>query len=146
MKPVIEWHQQEKVPLGAGLNADPRCRYVHGDFFRLALPELSEHGFDPEQPDRKFHAILLDIDHSPEKLLHERHGDFYSAAGLRHMAERQLHPGGVFALWSDDPPEERFMAALNEVFEQSESHIISFYNPLLDTEAKSTVYVSTLIS
>jgi hypothetical protein len=30
---VIHWHQQEKVPLGAALNADPRCRYVLGSFF-----------------------------------------------------------------------------------------------------------------
>ncbi|MEO0415293.1 MAG: spermidine synthase, partial [Verrucomicrobiota bacterium] len=114
MEPVISWHQREMVPLGAELNADSRCRYVHGDFFRLALPAPEEPGFDPQQPDRKFHAVLLDIDHSPAKLLHERHGEFYSSAGLRHLSE-QLHPGGVFALWSDDPPEENFMAALGEV-------------------------------
>lgn len=141
MQPVIEWHEKEMVPLGASLNADPRCRFVHGDFFRLALPGGGEPGFDPEAPGRKFHAVLLDIDHSPAKLLHERHGDFYSAKGLAKMTE-QLHPGGVFALWSDDPPEETFMTALGEVFDSCESHIVSFFNPLQDRDSKSTVYVA----
>lgn len=141
MKAVIEWHEKELVPLGAGLNADERCRYVHGDFFRLALPGAGEPGFDPEEPGRKFHAVLLDIDHSPAKLLHERHGEFYSADGLRRLTD-QLHPGGVFALWSDDPPEESFMASLEEVFVTCESHVVGFYNPLQDRESRSTVYVA----
>ncbi|MBP84693.1 MAG: spermidine synthase [Verrucomicrobiales bacterium] len=141
MQPVIEWHEKELVPLGASLNADPRCRFIHGDFFRLALPEEGEAGFDPDNPGRKFHAVLLDIDHSPEKLLHDRHGDFYSVDGLQKMAE-QLHSGGVFALWSDDPPEETFMAALGDVFESCESHVVGFYNPLQDKQSESTVYVA----
>ena len=143
MKPVIEWHEQGLVPLGPELNADSRCRYVHGDFFKLALPEEGEPGFDPDEPGRKFHAVLLDIDHSPANLLHERHGDFSSAEGLRRMTE-QLHPGGVFALWSDDPPEASFMDSLEEVFDSCESHVVSFYNPLQDKDSKSTVYVARL--
>ena len=139
LKPVIEWHEQGLPPLGAGLTADPRCRYVHGDFFELALGN----GFDPEKVGRKFHAVLLDIDHSPKNLLHERHGTFYEAEGLRRLAAK-LHPGGVFALWSDDPPEKGFMAALKEVFATCESHVVPFPNPLLGTECASTVYVAKL--
>lgn len=141
LKPVIEWHEQGLVPLGPGLNEDPRCRYVHGDFFKLALGEEGTKGFDPEIPNRLFHAVLLDIDHSPDNLLHERHNTFYSAEGLQKLASR-LRPGGVFGLWSDDPPEETFMAALKEVFDSCESHIVSFYNPLQDKESASTVYVA----
>src|SRR5690606_27358675 len=59
---VIHWHQSEQVPLGKALNADARCRYVHGSFFDMAVNEV---GFDPTQPGRRFDAILLDIDHSP---------------------------------------------------------------------------------
>src|SRR5687767_6131565 len=33
---VIEWHQRGLVPLGPELTGDPRCRFVHGDFFALA--------------------------------------------------------------------------------------------------------------
>jgi len=137
LKPVIEWHQKGLVPLGRQLSDDPRTSYVHGDFFELAL---SEEGF---QPGQKYHAILLDIDHSPEHLLHERHGKFYQAAGLRKLAEK-IHPGGVFGLWSDDPPEENFMTALGEVFESCESHVVSFYNPIQEEDFESTVYVARL--
>jgi spermidine synthase len=141
MAPVIEWHAKGMVPLGEILTADPRCRFVHADFFALAgSPEI---GFDPDQPGRKFHAVLLDIDHSPQNLLHERNAAFYSADGLRRLAA-QLHPGGVFALWSDDAPDEKFLSHLAEVFESPQSHIVKFPNPLLDKESESTVYVARI--
>ena len=141
MAPVIEWHEKGLVPLGEKLTGDPRCRLVLGDFFALAAaPEL---GFDPDQPGRKFHAVLLDIDHSPQNLLHERNAAFYSAAGLRLLAA-QLHPGGVFALWSDDPPDGNFLSHLAEVFENPQAHVVKFPNPLLDKESESTVYVARI--
>jgi spermidine synthase len=141
MEAVIEWHLQGLVPLGPELVADPRCRFVLGDFFELALAGKSEPGFDPDAPDRLFHAILLDIDHSPDNLLHERHATFYQPAGLRRLAAK-LHPGGVFALWSDDPPEAKFTASLEEVFPGCQSHVVSFHNPLQDRDSASTVYVA----
>ncbi len=141
MAPVIEWHEKGLVPLGATLTGDPRCRFVHADFFALAAaPEI---GFDPEQPGRKFHAVLLDIDHSPQNLLHERNAAFYSADGLRRLAA-QLLPGGVFALWSDDPPDEDFLGHLAEVFENPQAHVVKFPNPLLDKDSESTVYVARI--
>ena len=136
---VIDWHQRGLVPLGPTLTGDPRCRLVHGDFFALAA---SAAGFDPAQPGRRFHAILLDIDHSPRNLLHPRHGTFYSPDGLRALAAH-LHPGGVFALWSDDPPDDDFLHTLQAVFTTAEAHIVKFANPLLDRESASTVYVAT---
>jgi spermidine synthase len=141
LAPVIEWHRKGLVPLGPGLCADPRCRFVHGDFFKLAVAGEGEPSFDPESPQRRFHAVLLDIDHSPSNLLHERNGYFYSAEGLRRLADK-LHPGGIFALWSDDPPDEGFMDSLKQVFDSCESHIVTFYNPLRESESASTVYVA----
>lgn len=139
LAPVIEWHQRGLVPLGPQLMADPRCRFVHADFFALAArPEL---GFDPETPGRKFHALLLDIDHSPRHLLYEQNGAFYQVDGLRRLAA-QLHPGGVFALWSDDPPDDDFLTTLREVFIEAETRIVSFFNPLLECDSASTVYVA----
>jgi spermidine synthase len=135
---VIDWHQSGLVPLGPVLTADPRCRFVHGDFFALAA---SAEGFDPAAPARRFHAILLDIDHSPRNLLHERHGSFYSPDGLRALAAH-IQPSGVFALWSDDPPDDDFLAALRAVFATVQPHIVTFSNPLLDRESASTVYVA----
>ena len=136
---VIDWHQQGLVPLGQTLTRDSRCRLIHGDFFALAAaPQL---GFDPAQPARRFHAILLDIDHSPRNLLHARHGAFYESTGLRRLAEH-IHPGGVFAMWSDDPPDVEFLDKLDQIFVRSQAHIVKFHNPLLDTDSASTVYVA----
>lgn len=142
LKPVIEWHEKGLVPLGPELTADPRCTYRHGDFFALALASVGEPSFCEAELDKQFHAVLLDIDHSPEKLLSDGNATFYTRAGLEKFANKLL-PGGVFGLWSDDPPEETFMAALGEVFATCESHIVPFYNPLQDRESKSTVYLAT---
>ncbi len=141
LAPVIEWHEKGLVPLGETLTGDPRCRFVHGDFFALAADP--EHGFDPGLPRRKFHAVLLDIDHSPRNLLHERNAAFYSVDGLRKLAA-QLRPGGVFALWSDDAPDENFLGHLAEVFESAEARVVKFANPLLGRDSESTVYVARL--
>ncbi len=143
LAPVIEWHQRGLVPLGATLTADPRCRFIHGDFFALAA--APDPGFDPEQPSRRFHAVLLDIDHSPKNLLSPANAAFYEPAGLRALAAH-LHPGGVFALWSDDATDEPFLTSLRSVFATAQSHIVTFPNPLLDTESASTVYVARVPS
>jgi spermidine synthase len=139
LEAVIDWHRRGLVPLGPVLTADSRCRFVHGDFFALAA---SADGFDPAAPTRRFHAILLDIDHSPRNLLHPRHAALYSPAGLRALAAH-LQPGGVFALWSDDPPDEDFLGALRIVFPIVAAHVVRFPNPLLDRESASTVYVAS---
>ena len=138
LAPVIEWHRRGLVPLGSRLMSDTRARILHGDFFAHAL---SEEGFDPAEPGRRFHAVLLDIDHSPRDLLHPRHAVFYSTEGLRALAAH-LHPGGVFALWSDEPPEEEFLALLARVFANARAHVVTFPNPLLEEPSRSTVYVA----
>jgi spermidine synthase len=138
LEAVIEWHQRDLVPLGQTLTDDPRCRFIHGDFFALAA---SPTGFDVAMPGRRFHAILLDIDHSPRNLLHPRHGTFYTPEGLRALAAH-LEPDGVFALWSDDPPDEEFLETLRTTFKTAEVHVVKFPNPLLEQESASTVYVT----
>ena len=138
LAPVIEWHQRALVPLGEKITGDPRCRMVQADFFERAR---STDGFDPEGPGRKFHAVLLDIDHSPRNLLASQNASFYQADGLRALAAH-LHPGGVFALWSDDPPEQEFLETLGGAFETARAHIVTFPNPLTEGESASTVYVA----
>jgi len=135
--PVIEWHRRGLVPLGHKLTNDARCRMVQADFFERAQ---SREGFDPEQPGRKFHAVLLDIDHSPRNLLHPRNAAFYQKEGLKALAAH-LHPDGVFALWSDDPPEEEFLELLGTAFATARAHVVTFPNPVLEAESASTVYV-----
>ncbi len=138
LEAVIEWHQRGLVPLGATLTADPRCRLLHDDFFARAI---SADGFDPAQRGRRFHAVLLDIDHSPRDLLHARHGSFYQPEALRRLAA-QLHRGGVFAMWSDEAPDEDFMQTLASAFAEVRAHVVTFANPLTESDSASTVYIA----
>lgn len=136
---VIRWHQKGLVPLGGKLTGDSRCRLVNGDFFALACSDGQ--GFDHDLPGRRFHSILLDVDHSPRNLLHAGHGSFYEPAGLRKLTS-YLHPGGVFALWSNDPADPEFLQALASAFATAQAHVVTFHNPLLNREAANTVYVA----
>ncbi|WP_406278908.1 spermidine synthase [Embleya sp. NBC_00896] len=135
---VIDWHRRGLVPLGAGLASDPRCRLVQGDFFAMVG---DSRGLDPEEPNRRFHGILLDVDHSPRHVLHPSHAALYRLEGLRTLADR-LHPDGVFALWSNDPPDEEFTSVLARVFPEPQSHVVTFDNPLQGGTATNTVYVA----
>ena len=135
---VIGWHRRALLPDTAGLASDPRVRLQQGDFFTMAD---SEGGFDPEAPGRRFHAVLLDIDHTPRHVLHPSHAAFYTPLGLGRLAGH-LHPGGVFALWSDDPPDPAFQAVLAGVFDRSEASVVRFPNPLTGGWSTNTVYVA----
>jgi spermidine synthase len=135
---VIGWHQRALLPDTAALAADPRVRLQRGDFFAMTD---SDGGFDPEVPGRRFHAVLLDIDHTPRHVLHPSHSAFYTPAGLGKLVGH-LHPGGVFALWSDDPPDLVFEAILAEVFDRSQTSVVRFANPLTGGYSTNTVYVA----
>jgi spermidine synthase len=135
---VIAWHERELLPDAAGLTADPRTRLVHGDFFAMVGATA---GFDRTTPGRRFDAVLVDIDHTPRHVLDPSHAGFYTATGLRGLS-RHLRPGGVFALWSDDPPDADFLAVLGEVFASTEGHVISFPNFYTGGESANTVYVA----
>ena len=100
-------------------------------------------GGDPlEGAPRSFHAILLDVDHSPRHVLHPSHAAFYTAEGLGAM-RRHLTEDGVFALWSDDPPDADLVDALEQVFTSVEARVITFPNALTRGESTATVYVAT---
>jgi spermidine synthase len=139
---VIEWHERGLLPLGAMLTADSRCRLVHADFFAMSRAAA---GLDPQTPGRRFDAVLVDIDHSPSNLLHPSHAALYRPDGLKKLAEH-LYPGGVFALWSNDPPDDAFTAVLAGVFATSQAHVVTFDNALQDRDASNTVYVGVKAS
>ena len=139
MSEVIEWHHRHLVPLGRELTSDPRCRFVHGDFFArvVAGPEAS---FGVMVP-RRFHAVVVDIDHSPRHLLHASHARLYETHGLAEVAAL-LHPGGVFALWSDASPDPGFVGCLRDVFESCEARVVGFPNFYTGQESTSTIYLA----
>jgi spermidine synthase len=131
---VIDWHERGLLPVSASLTGDPRTRLVLDDFFDLMRRDLA--------PDAaRYDAILLDVDHSPRHQLSAAHADLYTPDGLRRLA-RHLRDGGVFALWSDDPPDDAFLADLEAVFSTSAAHVVEFPNPLTDGTSTNTVYVA----
>lgn len=138
LEAVIDWHRSGLLPLGPELTADPRCRFVRGDFFGLAA---SSDGFDPDLPGRRFDAILVDIDHSPDFLLDPANAAFYQAEGLERLS-RHLKPGGVFGLWSNDLPDPAFADCLGQVFPLVRAEPVTFHNPLQDRDFTQTVYLA----
>ncbi len=131
---VISWHERGLLPYASALTADPRSRFAEADFFALAA---SADGFGGGPVD----AVLLDVDHSPRHVLAPANAALYTPAGLRRLAAH-LRPGGVFGLWSDDPPDADFEAALDAVFATRRSHVVTFANPLTGGESANTVYVA----
>lgn len=138
LQEVIEWHTEDLLPLSNTIVNDPRTRLLQGNFFDMAK---KGNAFDPEHPGRRFDAILLDVDHSPSKVLHPANLEFYTVDGLSGLRD-QLKPGGIFALWSNEPPEENFTHTLRNVFSEARAEEVRFYNPLQENEAIQTVYVA----
>jgi spermidine synthase len=137
---IIEWHQSGLLPLGVGISQDPRCTLSLGDFFALAM---SDGGFHSAHPGQRYDAILLDIDHSPSKLLHPRNAAFYTPEGLSLMA-RWLAPGGVFALWSNDAADPDFTGQLQSVFSQVEAEVVHFEGLSNRSDQTNTLYIAQL--
>ena len=133
---VIDWHRNKLVPLGEILSEDKRCEMRQGDFF-----ELARTGFDVSDTGRKFDAVLLDIDHSPEHFLDEKNKRFYSTQGLDAL-RKQIKPGGAFALWSNDPPDEKFIKHLESVFGAAKAQTIEFANPYTNSVSVNAVYIA----
>jgi spermidine synthase len=129
---VISWHQRDLFPDTQGLAADPRVRLVRDDFFDLVRTGRA---------DRTYDAVLLDIDHAPDWLLRDDHGDLYTVEGLARVAA-MVTDAGAFALWSDEPPEPEVVRRLGEVFDHADAHVVPFPNPLTGGESTNTVYLA----
>ncbi|MGI8946603.1 MAG: spermidine synthase [Ornithinimicrobium sp.] len=136
LQPVIDWHEQELLPRSAELVRDPRTRLLAGDFFAMVAGETPIEGVRSA-----YEVVLLDIDHAPDFVLDHSHQGFYSPAGLTDLC-RLLSAEGVFALWSDRPPDQSFLDSLGAVFAQTRAEVVSFANPLTGGTSRSTVYLA----
>lgn len=139
LEPVIRWHQEGLVPMKTELADHPRCQLVQGDFFALAA---SNTGFETDQPGRQYDAILIDIDHTPDRLLHGGSKGFYTPEGLQAL-KRFLKPGGVVGLWSDEAPDAAITDLLLKAFDEAWAEPVVFANPLQDgREFTQAVYLA----
>ena len=132
LESVISWHVRDLLPDTRGLAADPRVRLVRDDFFDLVRSGRA---------DRTYDAVLVDIDHAPDWLLRDDHGDLYTAAGFARVGA-MLTDDGVFALWSDEPPEPEVVRRMGEAFEHAAGHVVPFPNPLTGGESTNSVYLA----
>jgi Spermidine synthase len=133
--PVISWHRRGLVPLGLEVSGDARTHLFEGDFF-----DLVQHRGGP-CAESSWDAVIVDIDHSPRHNLAPGNEWLYTDAGTRALAAL-LDDEGVFALWSNDPPDEEYLQVLRGTFAHVSSRIVSFANPLQDRVATNTVYVA----
>lgn len=91
---IISWARGPMADLTAGCLDDPRVEIVMRDVSRaIAAAE------------RRYDAILLDVDNGPEGLTRAENDHIYSLLGLQE-AKRALKPGGVLAIWSAAPDEK----------------------------------------
>jgi spermidine synthase len=130
---VIDWHERHLLPVSARLVGDPRTHLELGDFFAWMRDDATDA--------TSYDAILLDVDHSPRHQLNPSHADLYTMDGLRRL-RGHLKENGVFALWSDDPPDDEFMADLDAVFPGPRAQVVRFDNPLTGGVSSNTVYVA----
>jgi len=135
LQPVIEWHEEGLVPLTPPLRDDARCALRLADFFTWFSPG------SPRHSDETYDLVLLDIDHSPTRLLAPDHAAFYSARGLADLA-LGMRPDAIFAMWSDDPAEESFIQALKGVFADVQAEDVRFDNPLTGDPSRCTLYLA----
>jgi spermidine synthase len=100
---IAAWCRGPLAPLTGAALDDPRVEVVIGDVAQLIA----------DAPRGRYHAILLDLYEGPHAATQRGDDPFYGRAALVRTRDA-LAPGGVFAVWSEepDPPfAQRFAAA-----------------------------------
>jgi spermidine synthase len=104
---VLDWCRGPLAPLTAGAVLDPRVRVVIGDVAEVIAGAPRGH----------YDAIVLDLYEGPHAATQRADDPFYGRAALA-RSHAALAPGGILAVWSEEPDEafaRRFDAAGFEV-------------------------------
>lgn len=88
---IIEWARGPMAELAAGCLDDPRVILRVGDVATVIAEE-----------ERRYDAILLDVDNGPDGLVRLANDRLYTFSGLT-SAKTALRQGGVLAIWSAAP-------------------------------------------
>ncbi len=105
---IIEWNRDYMDKINGRLLKESRVRIKMGDVYDLMSPK----------PADRYHAILLDVDNSPDPLVQKGNGRLYAPPGLVRI-RGALHPHGRVVFWSANR-DERFMTSLRNVFKHVE--------------------------
>jgi spermidine synthase len=93
--PIVDWCRGPLAPLTAAAVADPRVRVEIGDV-AAAIADAAAGRRD------RFDAILLDLYEGPHLATQGDADPFYGRRALA-ATRAALSPGGVLAVWSEDP-------------------------------------------
>lgn len=108
LQEVIDWNREFLKEVNGLLVDDPRVR-IH----RRDVGELIERaGKD------RYHAILLDVDNSPDPLVQKGNARLYNRGGIA-RTKAALHSGGRVVFWSANPDKD-FARSLESVFKSVE--------------------------
>ena len=120
---VIDWLDQELIPLAGSLKKDSRLLVSQGDVYKR-LTDL---------PQKQYDVILIDVDHSPDDHLDGDNDLFYKEEGLR-ATRKHLAKDGILGIWSyaESSP---FSAALRNVFDEILIKPVTFTNALVNDES-----------
>lgn len=105
---VVAWNREWLAEVNGRLVDDPRVEIHTRDVSDL----LECGGHD------RYHAILLDVDNSPDPLVQQGNAKLYSRAGIA-RTHAALHPGGRVVYWSANR-DPHFAQALERVFTKVE--------------------------
>jgi spermidine synthase len=125
---IVSWARAGLIPGGPRIIADRRVSVVVGD---VSTALRRDGGFD---------AIFVNLAALPSTRAGALHSVWGTVAGLRELAEA-LRPDGVFALWSDLPPDVGSLRALRSVFDDVLARPLAFENRAQGLLAVHTMYV-----
>ena len=132
---VIGWHRRDLLPRHGGAGRRPALRARPRRLLRARGGQRHPATVVRRRAARRRPLAAEPAPPQPRRVLHR---------GRDGATGRDPRPGGVFGLWSDDPPDPAFEAVLDEVFEQRPTRRGRFANPLTGGESASTVYVATI--
>jgi spermidine synthase len=93
---VVKWCRGPLAALTGGTVNDPRVTVKIADVASVIRNNAMKGG------DNRFDAIILDLYEGPLEAAKER-GDYLYGDTALEMSSSALMPGGVFAVWSEDP-------------------------------------------
>jgi len=101
---IVDWNRKFLTSINGLLVDDPRVRIHIRDVAEL----INQAGKD------RYHAILLDVDNSPDPLVQKGNSGLYNSGGIS-LAKAALHPGGRVIYWSANQ-DKSFARSLSKVF------------------------------
>lgn len=105
---IVDWNRSFLTHVNGQLVDDPRVRIRIRDVCEL----IDRAGKD------RYHAILLDVDNSPDPLVQKGNARLYSRSGIA-RTKAALHPGGRVVFWSANR-DQSFARSLEKVFKNVE--------------------------